>query len=150
MTLEEALEEKIACAARGRAYWLDLEKKAAIDDKVRVILFPQTGTDCNRYTLKYLPEFAKKEQLDRLVLLAFDPWVLDNKSAAGTPCECIPCSRKQAEELMAYYTLHMFTDKLIIASLDEPQGRNGKNIVGVKGVTQEEAVAIGILGLAKA
>ena len=41
----------------------------------------------------------------------------------------------------------MFTNKLIIVSLDEPQGRNGTNLIGTKGVTEEEIVAIGILGL---
>ena len=48
---------------------------------------------------------------------------------------------------MDYYTLQMFTDKLVIASLEEPEGRSGGNLIGVKHITEEEAVAIGILGL---
>lgn len=146
--LEEILQKKIEKAGKGREAWLGLVKQYHISDETYVILFPQCGTDCNRYVLKYLSAYAEKVKAKRLLLLTDDKEILENKDLQ-IDCEKVVWKREQAECLMAYYTLQMFTDKLIIAALDEPEGRNGQNIIGVRGVTEEEAVAVGILGLSE-
>ncbi len=45
---------------------------------------------------------------------------------------------------MKFYSLYMFTDRLVIASLDEPDGRNGERMVGKKGITVGEIFPIGV------
>lgn len=113
-----------------------------------IILFPHEGSDCNRYMLKYLSEFAEKAQVDTLLILSCDNIVLEGiKNCEDINCIGVFWNNVQIQNLLSYYSLHMFTNKLVIASLDEPQGRNGSNIIGTKGVTEEEVVAIGILGL---
>lgn len=146
--LKDLLEKKLYQAKKGREDWLELIEKKYIKNETYVILFPQNGTSCNKYILKYLPVFSEKLDIKHILILSHDDEVLENiKSYNNLKCDSIFWSREKAEEIMAYYMLQKFTNQLIIASLDEPEGRNGNNIIGVKGITEEEAVAIGILGL---
>ena len=45
---------------------------------------------------------------------------------------------------MQFYCLYEFNKKFIVASLDEPYGRNGMALVGKKGTTKEEAFVMGV------
>lgn len=148
MTIEQELEQKIDMAEKGRTEWLKLAAEHEIDRDTYVILFPEEETKCNAYVLKYLPDFATARKAKKLLLLSHDKTIANaDIKCADTICESVVWSRKQAEELMAYYTMQFFTNNLIIASLDEPKGRKGRNIIGVNGVTEEETVAVGILGI---
>lgn len=148
MILEKELEEKINLARRGRDKWLQLMEQYAIDKNTYVILFPQEKTQCNKYVLKYLPAFAEKVHASQILLLSYDEEILNaNIDCSEVVCKNIFWNRKGAEELMAYYTLQIFTNNLIIASLEEPEGRKGRNLIGINGITEEETVAIGLLGI---
>ena len=148
MILEKELEEKINLAKQGRDQWLQLMKQYAIDKNTYVVLFPQERTQCNKYVLKYLPAFAEKMHASQIFLLSYDEEVLKASiDCSEVVCKNIFWNRRQAEELMAYYTLQIFTNNLIIASLEEPEGRKGRNLIGINGITEEEIVAIGILGI---
>ena len=148
MSIEEVLERKINQAVLGRKRWLKLAKTCDISEDTYVILFPQRQTECNKYVLKHLPDFVRKMNAKHLLILSHDEEILNSSEKYGeAKCERIMWSREEAEDLMAYYTMQMFTQRLIIASLDEPEGRNGRNIIGVNGITEEEAAVIGILGL---
>lgn len=144
---EEQVRQKINIAAEGRHIWLELEKEQAFDENTFVILFPESGTMCNKYVMKYLAAFMGKTGTDRVLLLSHDEEVLNAGSDADMKIQTRFLSREDAVKIIAYYMLQVFTDKLIIASLDEPEGRNGSNIIGINGITLEETVATGILGL---
>ena len=53
-------------------------------------------------------------------------------------------SSDDADALLQYYELVEFDSRFIAASLDEPNGRNGRALIGVSNITVEEMVAIGI------
>lgn len=145
---EEMISHKIHEAAQGRLIWLELKESYAFDDNTFVILFPQTGTACNAYVMKYLPDFIKKTNAGRVILLSYDEAVLSKRPDTDIEIRTRFVSREDALRLIDYYMLQMFTDRLVIASLDEPEGRSGRSITGIKGITEEEAVAVGVLGLA--
>ena len=143
---EQQIGQKIDRAAQGRLIWLELKEKCAFDEDTFVILFPQAGTMCNAYVMQYLPAFIKKTGAGRLVLLSHDEKVLNEGPDTDIRIQTQFLSREDAQKIMDYYTLQMFTDKLVIASLEEPEGRSGGNLIGVKHITEEETVAIGIVG----
>ncbi len=150
--LTELIRNKLEDAEKGRKLWLELKTELKFTDDTYVILFPQSGTKCNTYTIKYLPEFIGRKNAGQVVLLSYDSEVLRTDGNIAANCSGVNVisrffDRKSAECLMAYYMLQMFTDRLIIASLDEPEGRHGNNIVGINSITQEEIVKVGILGL---
>ena len=148
MTIEEKMERRINQARKGREKWLQLKENYKIDKSTYIILFPEEKTQCNKYTLKYLPFFSKKLSIKHIILLSYDKEVLNTKiDCPDLICESIFWTHSQAEELMAYYMVQIFTENFIIASLDLPEGRKAGNIIGINGVTEEEVVSVGILGI---
>ena len=148
MEISNEFEKKLNKAKEGRAQWIKLMEEFGGEKDKYIILFPHERIDCNKYMLKYLSQFAKKVHVDTLLVLSCDKMVLEGiKDYTDINCIGVFWNNIQIQNLLSYYSLHMFTNKLVIASLDEPQGRNGSNIIGTKGVTEEEIVAIGILGL---
>lgn len=148
MKVNDELEKKLKKAKEGRMQWIRLMEQYGGEKDKYIILFPHKHAACNNYVLKYLSQFVEKVHVDTLLMVSCDK-VLLKKVKDYTDINCIGVfwDDMQIQNLLSYYSLHMFTNKLIIVSLDEPQGRNGTNLIGTKGVTEEEIVAIGILGL---
>ena len=59
------------------------------------------------------------------------------------------CTRQEAENLMRFYCMYQFTSNLLIASLEKPDGRRGKNLIGKKGLCREEILDMIVFGIGK-
>lgn len=148
--LKEILEKDIEKAYKGRQLWIELRDKHQWGDGDYVILMPSDDKECNYYSLLYLNSFINQNKGQRAYLLTCDEGVKRNAARFSDKiCDIIDFSRESAECLMKFYSLYTFTDKLIIASLNEPEGRSGLRLIGKKGLSVEEIVAIGIYGLRK-
>ncbi len=148
MDIEKLLEEKIQKAEKGRKYWLSLKENTPLSDDAYIIMFPEIKTKCNYYVLKHLDKFAEEKNCNHFLFLSSDQDIIKQaEELVSTHYKMVLCSENDIDALICYYMMQMFTEHFIIASLEKPDGRNGKNIIGVNGITEEEVVAIGILGL---
>ncbi|MBE5926117.1 MAG: hypothetical protein E7270_04055 [Lachnospiraceae bacterium] len=145
--MEKKLKELIDKAYRGRENWIKFIEENNLDDKDYVVLFPESGTEINKIAVKYVNKLALTSR--KILVLTYDEALLNLKNCEGN-VKVIRCEREQAEEIMQFYSLYQFTDRLIIVSLKEPEGRCGENLVGVNGLTFDEIVAIGIFGMKEA
>ncbi|WP_019153829.1 hypothetical protein [Robertmurraya massiliosenegalensis] len=146
MELKTVLQEKLNFAYEGRNLWIELMKNVNFGVNDYVILMPSDDKEVNYYTLLYLNQFAEVKNVEKIYLVTFDKNIMKSYSLfINKPTQCINLSRENIEKLMNFYNLYMFTDKLIIASLDELKGRTAKNLVDKKGITLEEIISIGIL-----
>ena len=110
-----------------------------------MVLFPSCDTQINYLALLYLDEMLEARGYDNAVLLAHDPMVLKSASLfSQNILSVVPFSRKKAEDLMQFYCLYDFDSRFIVASLDEPNGRNGSVLIGKKGTTLEEIFVVGV------
>lgn len=146
------LEEKLLAARRGRRFWLSLEEGGALREGDLAVLFPSHGPD-SVWAIKNLEDFILSSGAESLLVLFTDPQTgaLCRKELSGKGfgegIRYLHVAGQDAEGIMAYYMLDEFTDRLIIASLSLPAGRHGLEAIGADGITGEEAVRIGILGL---
>lgn len=139
--MEDILEKAIKQAEYGRKIWLELVDKYGLEGNFRVVLFPSDDKDINTISVKAMRKLSEK--VEKLIALSYSQEVLSwDVKESNIILQLF--SRKEAEALMRFYSMYEFTDKLIIASLDEPEGRKGKGLIGVKGITLEELVNIGI------
>lgn len=144
------LEEKIEKAAEGRRLWLSLVERYNAGDRDYFILMPSAKQEYNHSALVYLDRFIESRKAEKVYVLAYDKYVFENgRKLSEKATEFVEFSRQEAEALMQFYCMYQFTDKLIIASLDEPDGRNAYNLVGRKGITIEDVMAVGVYGLRK-
>lgn len=145
--MEDILQKLIDKAYRGRESWINLLEEYGIDKRDYVVLFPKEQGDINSIAIRYVNKLAK--MAGKVLVLSYDVNVL-NGDLYEDNVTVIRYEREQAEELMQFYSLYQFTDRLIIVSLDEPEGRCGGSLVGVNGITLDEMVAIGIFGMKEA
>lgn len=133
---------------RGFLVWHLLIKKHPEIKNTAVILMPSCEDSYNYYALLYMNQFLKKSKRDNAVLLTWDKRVIQcAKDFSENITSVIPFSRRKAELLMKYTSLYNFDDRLTVASLVEPIGRDGHALIGVRGLTEEELFAIGVYGL---
>lgn len=142
----DLLEKRKKQALEGRELWLSLSEEYQLDAGKYVLVLPPDTTEYHEPALAHLEEFLKRKQAEHAVVLfventgamkkekirEYSPYIRDVKGI----------SRDDYENLVRFYCLYEFTDHLIIASLEEPDGRLGKNMIGKKGLTVDELINV--------
>ncbi len=129
---------------QGWYRWHKIVKKYKLGNTA-VVLLPSNDREYNYNALLYLNQMLAVRKFDNAVILTYSNVVI--KSAALFSEKILGVedfSRKYAEQLMQYYCLYEFDKRLIVASLDEPNGRNGRTLIGKRGTTIEEIFVIGV------
>lgn len=132
---------------RGWWLWHRLVKRYHLG-RTRVILLPSGNQRYNYAALRYVDQMLERHNYDNAIFLTVDPVV---EKAAGLFSENIlaveTISRKKAERLMQFYCLYEFDPRFVVASLEEPNGRNAVGLIGKNGTTVEQLIAIGVYQL---
>ena len=132
-------------AYRGWWHWVMINRIKGIGSQTAVVLLPSCERGTNYLALLYLDAMLKSRKYVNAVILTHDKAVL--KAAflfSDKILKTVSFSRKKAEHLMQYYCLYEFNKRFIVASLDEPNGRNGSALIGKRGTTKEEIFVIGV------
>lgn len=132
---------------RGWWVWHRMVRKYQIG-ATAVVLMPGTNREYNRSALLFLDQMLKNQKYENAVIMTVDQAVascamLFSDHILGV--ELI--SRKKAERLMQFYCLYEFDSRFMVASLDEPMGRDAWRLVGRNGTTVEELMALGVYKL---
>ena len=113
-----------------------------------VVLIPGEDKEISYLSLLYLDQMLDARKHDNAIILTHDSVVI--KAApyfSNRILKAKAFSRKKAEALMQLYCLYEFNERFFVASLDEPNGRNGSRLVGKRGTTIEEVFVIGVYRL---
>lgn len=132
-------------AYKGWWQWHKIIKSKGVESNTAVILLPACDREINYLALLYLDEMLKSRKYKNAVILTHDPAV--KKCAqlfSRNILRVVSFSRKKAEHLMQFYCLYEFDKRFTVASLDEPNGRNGSALIGKRGTTVEEIFVIGV------
>lgn len=146
--VKKQLYQNLFASYRGWWQWFLIKKTKGYGDRTAVLLLPGSNRDINYMALLYLDHMLKDRHYQNVIILAHDLAV--QKAAplfSKNILHMIPFSRKKAEDLMQFYCLYEFNKRFVIASLDEPNGRNGLALLGKRGTTLEELFVIGIYRL---
>lgn len=145
--VKKAMRRNLRRALHGWWLWHRLVKRYHLG-RTRVVLLPACDNACNCAALCYADQMLRFHNFQDVIFLSVDPAV---KTAAPLACQNLRAvevlSRKNAEDLMQYYCLFEFDPRFAVGSLDEPNGRNAKGLIGVNGTTVAELVALGVYQL---
>ena len=142
--VKRQLYRNLRAAYRGWWQWHKVIRGKGVGNTA-VVLLPSCDREINHLALLYLDDMLKSRKHDNAVILTHDPAVLKSAGLFSQKIlRVIPFSRKKAEDLMQFYCLYEFDKRFLVASLDEPNGRNGSVLIGKKGTTQEEIFVIGV------
>lgn len=129
----------------GWLRWHRVIKSAGVNKDTAVILLPSCDRQINRLALLYLDDMLKNRKYKDAIILTHDTVVMKcTEIFSMNIAKVVPFSREDAEYLMQLYCLYEFDKRLVVAALDEPNGRNGSALIGKRGMTLEEIFAIGV------
>lgn len=148
-TLKSAMRERLKQTFKGWLIWHGIVKKYGLKKiehhKTAVVLIPCDDMENCYFALLYIERMLKLRELEKVIILTQKDVII---KAAKIMCPSLLgaelLSEDQSAALTQYYDTRLFDPRFIHASLTEPFGRNGRALVGVKGITTEEAVAIGV------
>lgn len=143
------MRRNLRAALFGWWIWHRIVKRYHLG-RTRVVLLPSCNRSYNYAALHYADQMLHYHNFEDVIFLSVDPTI---ESAAPFLCHQLrgveTISRTNAERLMQYYCLLEFDPRFIVASLDEPNGRNAKGLIGVNGTTIAELIALGVYQLPK-
>lgn len=143
--LKIELEDNINIAKKGREVWQGILDKYPIDNKVRIIIFPEDNKLVNYYTLSYINQAVKELTANKFIIVTYSDTIKKvARLFSDNVTEVIMLDKKAIFELIKFYSFYMFTDKLIIASLIYPEGRNADRLIGTKDIELKELIALGL------
>lgn len=148
MNYQLLLKKKIKKCKRARIIWAWLLRKNPKIAHTAIVLMPSFNGEENYYSLLYLDRLVENMRRDNAAIITSDARVarfaqeLSQKLIAT-----IQVKKKTMAYLLEYSNLYRFDDRIIIASLSLPKGRGGDRLVGMNGLTTEEAIALGIYNL---
>jgi len=141
--LNMLLNRKIDEAGAGREFWIKILKEYCIKESDYVLLLPTNDYEYNHFSLFYLEEYLRKKNSSRAIILCTSSeWSDKAKSYSPFITDSVRIKPIEAEYLMSFYCLYEFSDHIIFGSLNEPEGRFGENIIGIKGLTIEDVIKV--------
>lgn len=143
--VKRQLYRNLVLAYMGWWHWVMINRIKGVGAGTAVVLLPTLDRETNYLALLYLDTMLKSRKYANAVILTHDPAV--RRAAplfSDRIVKTVSFSRKKAEHLMQYYCLYEFNKRFIVASLDEPNGRNGSALIGKRGTTKEEIFVIGV------
>jgi hypothetical protein len=134
---------QIYAAYRGRRLWAGLERKYKVDQGVYVLLMPEDDAELNAAALGHVEDLVADRRARGVVLVGEGSMSKPGPGIVGTES----WTERQIDELIAYYELHNFSERLLIVSLTKPFGNGLHRLLGRQGVNKEDLVCLGCLRL---
>jgi hypothetical protein len=132
-------------ALRGRSMWLKLKRKYDIDNGLFVLLMPEDDKELNEQALRHIGDLLTYRRATGVVILSDQTWVIENAETYSDKILAVKrVSAKASDNLLSFFELYAFTERLLIVSLTKPYGSKLHNTVGIQGATKEDLVCLSI------
>lgn len=141
------LLQYLSVVNRGRKIWNVYKNKYNIrKENLYLVLLPTDNNELNLIFFKYIEKCFEPHK--KIIILAYDSKIKKISFLFEKRNEIVveTVSKKLCEELIFYYTFIPFYNRFYLISLTEPNERKCDYLIGKKGITAEELIAVGIMG----
>jgi len=146
--LHKIINEKLEYASMGLSEWHRIDSGYDLQQNDYVVLFCDDDIEVNESGMLYLDTFLDRVEGNKVVVLTNNKFVADNiKDYSKKIISVEECNDEQVTCLLSLYSLFHFDHRFRVVSLEKPHGRKAKSLIGVKGTTVEQLVAIGVYGI---
>lgn len=139
--------KSLLTAYKGKRLWRRYNRLYKIKSRGDYLALLPTDTDeYNRIFFNYIDKCFEARK--RVIILATDAKLEKIAPLYERKNELIVCpiTPEDAKKLIAYYSFTPFYFRFYLLSLDEPAERKCSHLIGKKGITAEELIAVGIMG----
>ena len=110
-------------------------------------VFVLIDRECEEYFVKYLPAYRAKYHSEKIIYIKEGNEEKAAESGVDIGADIINIKRNNLLNLMYYVVLFSRDKNIRFLSYEKPFGRNGKALIGVKGIREEDVFSIGIMGI---
>lgn len=131
-------------------FWMELQKKYDINNRDLILLMASNDTEINYYSVLFLNALKNEKNYDRLFIMADNENMeMFAKMHATVPFEFIKCTHEQSCDLRWMYSIYRFTDQLLINSFEYAADTDAMGLIGHRGLSKKDIVAIAFLKMEK-
>jgi hypothetical protein len=139
------IAKRIKAAFAGRKFWMKLKKEYDIDNGVYVLLMPEDDPELNEQALLHIDDLVNHRKARGVIILTDQKQVMDTaKVHSGNILALNKVTESEIDNLLSFFELYAFTERLLIVSLTRPFGSKLYNTLGISGVTKEDLVCLSI------
>lgn len=144
------LKEMLDLADQGRHLWLELVEQYKISYKTVVFLCPHAESELNSLCIKHAEETLRERKAERGIFFGVRDENEKELTSDRLPLdryEISFLSRQEMAALLKYNDMVTFSPYVILVSFQYGSDNNIMPFLGYHGITMEELVCRGILGL---
>lgn len=131
--MNEAICQSFDAARRGRVIWKTIRDTYHIGENDCLVILPDHDEKLDSAALRNLDDYLHRKYINRaFVIVPYEKNVYDSNH------EFIRLTTDELNELIAYYKLVQFKEKLVVISMKEPFGNDG--IIGKSGITLDDYI----------
>ena len=131
--LDEKICQSFDVARRGHKIWKTIRDTYHIGENDCLVIFPDDNEQLDILALRYLDDYLYRKYINRAFIV-----VPSEKNICNSNHEMISLPINEVNELIAYYKLVQFKEKLVVVSMMEPFGNDG--IIGKAGITLDDYI----------
>lgn len=121
----ENIENEFNYALEGRKIWILIKEKYNFSNQCGLVIFPSDNQTLNIEAVKLLPDYKKRNLLDKLVVITSQKVIIDSlKQLHDKSIYYELIDKKNIDLLLKYYCLVPFWIHIVVISLDEPFGNS--------------------------
>jgi hypothetical protein len=137
--------KRLSAALSGRTFWLKLTRKYYAENGIFVLLMPEDDRELNELALLHIGDLLTYRKASGVVILTDKTWIIENAETYSKQIIAVEkISKKEIDNLLSFYELYAFTERLCVVSLTKPFGSKLHNALGAEGVTKEDIVCLSI------
>ena len=144
----QLIDRKLRSLSWAQSQWDSLWPDLSWEEDDYIIIFPQCNRECNLYGMKYLDTFLQRRSGKQAIILTRDSFVRNCIRTYSDNIKKIIClEEKMLSDLVELYQFHVFHSNVVVVALDEPFCRKASGLVGIKQITIEQMIAIGVYSI---
>lgn len=119
------MEKRLKMAEEGRKFWNSQEELGNITAETAVLWLCEQDLELNKFALKHLGKLLQERRWTGALLLcagAENVALVDEVDFTGISLRKQVISQEIGENLLVFYEMYQFTDRLFLISLEKPYG----------------------------
>ncbi len=135
---------RLFSALAGRRFWLKLDRSYSINrNGLYVVLMPEDDRELNEQALRHIDDMVRYRRANGVIVLTNQRWILDCAETVSENVKAVcDISAQKINDLLSFFELYEFTERLFTISLTKPFNRQVHRAVGVHDITKEDIVCI--------
>lgn len=142
---------RLCHAFMGYIHWHVILQRYKISTECAVILIPSPADEeCTEYAVKYVKEFLRCNRYKSVAFVSSYPnlsHLIKKFQVESVVRSTIFLSDRKISQLLDFYNANLNDERLIVASLCVPCGRNALNYMNTGVLSKEEIFVIGIYNI---